>query len=292
MTTAASVKVRSGGGFVSLLDVFFPVGSLYLTYSNTNPSKFLGGSWALYSSDRYLRGGASNAAVGGTGGSNTISVNQMPQHSHLMQSMNWQNWASTDQGVANRYCVANGANAGYDGLNIVGNTGGGLRSTRRMRRYSLGDAPRRGGAPCELGSRTGTGSSTTAPTPSGHGFIASSTRTENGPEPAGRGMARARISSRRARRTRTCRTTARTRTSSPSVRCRLIHILGVVTGRALALVETLMEWQRGGEPGTSPWFTTLGRVAEGHTTTCRIPWPSPFGGVWGSLSTSWGGGLS
>ena len=113
MTTAASVKVRSGGGFVSLLDVFFPVGSLYLTYSNTNPSKFLGGSWVLYSSDRYLRGGASNAAVGGTGGSNTISVNQMPQHSHLMQSRNWQNWASNDTGVSNRYCVATGANAGY-----------------------------------------------------------------------------------------------------------------------------------------------------------------------------------
>lgn len=125
MTTAASVKARSGGGFVSLLDVFFPVGSLYLTYSNTNPSKFLGGSWVLYSSDRYLRGGASNAAVGGTGGSNTISVNQMPQHSHLMQSRNWQNWASNDTGVSNRYCVATGANAGYDGLDIVGNTGGG-----------------------------------------------------------------------------------------------------------------------------------------------------------------------
>lgn len=125
MTTAASVKVRSGGGFVSLLDVFFPVGSLYLTYSNTNPSKFLGGSWVLYSSDRYLRGGASNAAVGGTGGSDTISVNQMPRHSHLMQSRNWQNWASTDQGIVNRYCVASGADAGHAGLDIVGNTGGG-----------------------------------------------------------------------------------------------------------------------------------------------------------------------
>ena len=123
--TAQKIKLKVNGATMTLLDILFPVGSTYLTYANTNPSSFLGGSWALYSSDRYLRGGASNAAVGGTGGSNTISVSQMPQHTHLMQSRNWQNWSSTDQGIANRYCVASGANAGYAGLDVVGNTGGG-----------------------------------------------------------------------------------------------------------------------------------------------------------------------
>lgn len=83
MTTAAKVKVRSGGGFVSLLDIMFPVGSIYLTYSNTNPSNTLGGTWVLYSADRYLRGGASNATAGATGGRNTISVSQMPAHTHI-----------------------------------------------------------------------------------------------------------------------------------------------------------------------------------------------------------------
>lgn len=82
MTTAANLKVRSGSGFVSLLDIMFPVGSVYLTYSNVNPSKTLGGTWVLYSADRYLRGGASTSAAGATGGSNTISVSQMPSHKH------------------------------------------------------------------------------------------------------------------------------------------------------------------------------------------------------------------
>lgn len=264
-----------------------PVHGVYLSLDSSNPSAvWPGTTWRKVTGGLLACAGTTGyAAAGSTGGSKKISIAQMPSHTHRAYSRNWWVAKGSDTGCGANY----NEEIGDWGVQP---TGGGQTTTRFISPSTCGRERRsvEGGASCELGSRTGTGSSTTVPTPSGHGFIASSTRTENGLEPAGRGMARARISSRRARRTRVCRTTARTRMSSLSVRCRLIHMLGMVTGCALALVEPLMEWQRGGEPGTSPWFTTLGRVAEGHTITCHIPWPSPFGGVWGSLSTSWGGG--
>lgn len=123
--TASKIKFKVSGATVNLLDVLYPVGATYLTYENKNPGTFLGGTWALFSADRYLRGGASGAKVGGMGGSNTISVSQMPKHTHTMMKANWQDWASNDQGIKNRMCVSAGATAGTDGLSIVNNTGGG-----------------------------------------------------------------------------------------------------------------------------------------------------------------------
>ena len=63
--TAHGVKLKANGATVTLLDVLFPVGSAYLTYENKNPSTFLGGTWALYATDRYLRGGSASAKAGG-----------------------------------------------------------------------------------------------------------------------------------------------------------------------------------------------------------------------------------
>lgn len=77
--TAHGVKLKANGATVTLLDVLFPVGSAYLTYENKNPSTFLGGTWALYATDRYLRGGSASAKAGAVGGSNTIGVSQMPR---------------------------------------------------------------------------------------------------------------------------------------------------------------------------------------------------------------------
>lgn len=62
--TAHGVKLKANGATVTLLDMFFPVGSAYLTYENKNPSSFLGGTWALYATDRYLRGGSASSKAG------------------------------------------------------------------------------------------------------------------------------------------------------------------------------------------------------------------------------------
>ena len=59
-----------------ILNKLYPVGSIYLETTNTNPASKLGGTWVTYgSSDTYLRLGGK-----GSGGSNTVTLaaNQIP----------------------------------------------------------------------------------------------------------------------------------------------------------------------------------------------------------------------
>ena len=56
----------------------FPVGYVYLSSNNTSPATTYGGTWSPLNESRYLR----LAGAWGTGGSNTISVDQMPKHTH------------------------------------------------------------------------------------------------------------------------------------------------------------------------------------------------------------------
>lgn len=51
---------------------FFPVGSIYLSLNNTNPSTYFGGTWEQIQ-DRFLVGAGNNYAVNSTGGSKTHS---------------------------------------------------------------------------------------------------------------------------------------------------------------------------------------------------------------------------
>lgn len=60
-----------------------PVGSVYITMTNVNPSTLLGfGTWSLLS-DGYLRNNAPSASGGSmTSGSHILTVNEMPSHNH------------------------------------------------------------------------------------------------------------------------------------------------------------------------------------------------------------------
>lgn len=63
-----------------ILDKLYPIGSIYLETTNTNPSTLLGGTWEAYgASDTYLRLGNSS-----NGGSNSYSLTSanIPSHTH------------------------------------------------------------------------------------------------------------------------------------------------------------------------------------------------------------------
>ena len=49
---------------------YFPVGSIYLSISDTNPSVYFGGTWILIK-DRFLIGAGGNYLVESTGGETT-----------------------------------------------------------------------------------------------------------------------------------------------------------------------------------------------------------------------------
>lgn len=67
--------------FVNLLDIIYPVNSIYITASGISPATSIGGTWTQ------ITGGACLAAydnIVGYTGSKTISERQMPEHKHVM----------------------------------------------------------------------------------------------------------------------------------------------------------------------------------------------------------------
>lgn len=61
----------------SLVDLFYPVGAIYLSFSSTNPQTLFGGTWVQLTG-RFLR----MANDTGTGGNDTLTAANLPSHSH------------------------------------------------------------------------------------------------------------------------------------------------------------------------------------------------------------------
>lgn len=76
--------------YINLLQVIYPVGSCYISFSATSPSSIIGGTWSQIKSGLMMAIGSTGAATsaGGTGGSRKISTNQMPAHQHTIKGWN------------------------------------------------------------------------------------------------------------------------------------------------------------------------------------------------------------
>ncbi len=81
----------------AIASVLYPVGSIYISTNTTNPSTYLGGTWAQVAKDCYLVGydasntwfnkpGTSKGSNGKSGSWNTdnhtLTINQIPAHNH------------------------------------------------------------------------------------------------------------------------------------------------------------------------------------------------------------------
>lgn len=120
------------------IEKIYPVGSIYISENETNPSEFLGGEWESYSQGRTLVGSGTGTDSNGTsniftakstGGeyAHTLSINEIPKHSHYIA-------VGLDSGVVSghvehRYKAEYTntwyltSNTGY-GATYVGETGG------------------------------------------------------------------------------------------------------------------------------------------------------------------------
>jgi hypothetical protein len=91
----------------------YPVGSIYISIVNTNPSSLFGGTWVAFASGRTLVGLDSGQtefdAVEETGGSktHTLVTNEMPSHTHVQNShthlVGGANDTSTVSGAGNNF---------------------------------------------------------------------------------------------------------------------------------------------------------------------------------------------
>lgn len=109
---------------------YMPIGSIYLSISMTNPSTYFGGTWEQIAKGRTLVGIDPNDTdfnvVKKTGGekSHTLSISEMPSHSHdLVLSAginigignrvvmnNWQ-WDTNSQLISNSIMTSGGSKA-------------------------------------------------------------------------------------------------------------------------------------------------------------------------------------
>lgn len=135
-----------------LIDILWPVGSVYISTDAANPSTKFGGTWSQITGGFIYGTTATSGAKGGTGntgtgtstgknngntGSTTLTVNQIPAHSH---------------NYANRLCVwdasASGTNAargsygetsvqfyGWGSVPNTDNTGGGGGHTHTLNNH-------------------------------------------------------------------------------------------------------------------------------------------------------------
>lgn len=118
--------------FSQLYSNIYPVGAIYISVSNTNPSTLFGGTWEQIE-DRFLLASGSTYAAGTTGGEATVTlnVNQIPSHRHINDyyypggDQAWtSDTASNLSGSGNKYIYISSSVA-FHGAQKHNNVGGG-----------------------------------------------------------------------------------------------------------------------------------------------------------------------
>lgn len=69
---------------INIIDMVYPVGSIYMSTSSTSPATLFGGTWVALDEGRVLIGANSSYPAGSTGGekTHTLTINELPEHTH------------------------------------------------------------------------------------------------------------------------------------------------------------------------------------------------------------------
>ena len=85
-----------------LLNMIYPIGSIYTSTRNVNPTNIFGGTWSAII-DRFMYCvDPTNGTSKQTGGSKKITVNNLPAHNH---TINFQGWYGCESG-SSKNCIA------------------------------------------------------------------------------------------------------------------------------------------------------------------------------------------
>lgn len=110
-----------------VLDTYFPIGKLYLSVGNEDPNKTIGGTWTKISG-YYLYADTSINNTNYTGKhtqSHTLTVDQMPSHSHdITVKADWGNAGNTNE---ENYNIGSKWDTNWRNrpwMNFASNTGG------------------------------------------------------------------------------------------------------------------------------------------------------------------------
>lgn len=95
MINLQNVKAKVGQDFESVCP--FPIGAIYTSMTDTSPAESFGGTWTVIDGGKYLRAANDSQA----GGSDTISVKQMPSHTHGTTRSISETLSTNSEGTAN-----------------------------------------------------------------------------------------------------------------------------------------------------------------------------------------------
>ena len=72
-----------------ILEAVYPIGSIYISVNSTSPQTLFGGTWEAIQG-KFLLGSSSAHKAGSTGGeeTHTLTMGEMPEHTHPMYSGN------------------------------------------------------------------------------------------------------------------------------------------------------------------------------------------------------------
>ena len=109
-----------------ILNIIYPVGSIYMSTNSTNPSTLFGGAWKQIK-DRFLLACGDNYSNGVTGGEaeHILTPSELAYHDHMGRnySHNWNAGVSIPAGRS--YAVSYGTEGGqwaYSAGNIINNS--------------------------------------------------------------------------------------------------------------------------------------------------------------------------
>ena len=106
---AKAVSEVLDGFMRAFLDRAHPVNSIYISYSHTDPATLFGGTWERIN-NAFLLACDENGEIGETGGeqTHTLTMNEMPSHSHYVagndtdaNAPTFHGWFNTTHNTAN-----------------------------------------------------------------------------------------------------------------------------------------------------------------------------------------------
>ena len=76
--------------FVNMMDLVYPVGSLYMSIAPTSPASIFVGEWLEIKNALLSSTGFGGNTAGSYKGNNTMTIDQMPKHEHKVKRWNAQ----------------------------------------------------------------------------------------------------------------------------------------------------------------------------------------------------------
>ena len=100
-----------------LINLIYPIGSIYMSVNDVSPQIFLGGTWEQIK-DRFLLSAGETYSSGSIGGeaNHILSISETPSHTHTRGTMNItgsREWAAGGYGKANSESFGAFYNTGY-----------------------------------------------------------------------------------------------------------------------------------------------------------------------------------